>query len=91
MFLLCFLLGGDRGTKPASLEAFPLAYRGCDGRAHVLFAPAYPVLLHPDQFGGITLLSGILFMLSALIYHSMILQRPVTITLKCKGKRFATF
>ena len=34
LILVC-LLGGDRGPDPASLEAFPLAARGCDGRANI--------------------------------------------------------
>jgi hypothetical protein len=68
MLFLCILLGGDRGTEPASLEAFPLADCGCDGRAHILFAPAYPVLLHdPLRFTGTALLSELLFLMTALL------------------------
>ena len=63
MLVLCILLWGDRGFEAVSLEAFPLADCGCDGRAYILFAPAYPELIHPCQLTGIALFSGVMFLM----------------------------
>ena len=87
VLLLCILLEGDRGTEPASLEAFPHADYGCDGRAHLLFAPTYPILLHPGKFTGITLLSGVLFLIIALLYRSVDLGRFVTSVIALQYER----
>ena len=46
VFFLILLLGGNYGLVPASLEAFPQATVGCDGRANLLFAPTERILWH---------------------------------------------
>ena len=71
MLVLCILFCGDCGFEPVSLEAFPLADCGCDGRAHIVFAPAYPELLHPSRLTGTALLSGVLFLKIAILYRSV--------------------
>lgn len=78
LILIC-LLGGDRGPDPASLEAFPLAARGCDGRANILCVPAaYPVLLYRGHFSvESTLLAGVLLTMIGLLRHSTDLGRPI--------------
>lgn len=103
LILIC-LLGGDRGhhglilprSDPASLEAFPLAARGCDGRANILCVPAaYPVLLYRGHFSvESTLLAGVLLTMIGLLRHSTDLGRPIStvlieMTSKCRGTRFA--
>lgn len=95
LILIC-LLGGDRGPDPASLEAFPLAARGCDGRANILCVPAaYPVLLYRGHFSvESTLLAGVLLTMIGLLRHSTDLGRPLStvlieMTSKCRGTRFA--
>ena len=95
LILIC-LLGGDHGPDPASLEAFPLAARGCDGRANILCAPAaYPVLLYRGHFSvESALLAGVLLTLIGLLRHSTDLGKPIPTVLiemasKYKGTRFA--
>lgn len=82
LILIC-LLGGDRGPDPASLEAFPLAARGCDGRANILCVPAaYPVLLYRGHFSvESTLLAGVLLTMIGLLRHSTDLGRPISTVL----------
>lgn len=80
-FIFFVLLGGDYRLEPASLEAFPQAY-GCDGRANLLFAPAYPVLLRQPRFiGGTVLLVPVLLLLFQLIKTSTDLHKPVSVIL----------
>ena len=89
VFFLILLLGGNYGLVPASLEAFPQATVGCDGRANLLFAPTCPSLLLQREYSGISSVLVGLVLEVRLIRDMTDLGKPIHCILQEKyGFRF---